>query len=136
MLHSAFSLFSFIHQEISNGRIFLKSWVKVFSDPLSVSYMSLLICFPSHVYEWIIKARKIGQHQSVSPSPVLLKHLTCQILCFTAFLLLLVCSLSLNSLRILESRFLPYLVSMLLLISIWYQTSVSSISLALLLAVS
>lgn len=90
MPHSAFSLFSFIHQEISNERIFLKSWV--FWS--SVSYVSSLICFASHTYEWIIKARKIGQHQWASLSPVLLKYLTCQILRFSTFLLLLVCSLS------------------------------------------
>lgn len=57
----------------------------------SVSHVALLICFPSHTYECIIKDGKIGQRQPVSPFPILLKHLTCQFLHYN--FLVVACSL-------------------------------------------
>lgn len=134
--HSVFCLSSFIDKRISNTRT-CSAVVKVFSSLLSVSYVALLICFPSHTYECIIKGSKIGQRQPVSLFPILLKHLTCQFLHYVTSLLLLVhCFFISGGQRwILESRFSASLMNMFLLISTWSQTSISSISLASLLFV-
>lgn len=88
--HSAFSLSVSFTKEFSIKCCFLVmgdlfcSAEDIFWS--SVSYVALLICFPSHMYECVIKARKIGQHQSVSLSAVLLKTARLSVPVFHDFL--------------------------------------------------